>query len=58
MKRILLLAIAAFSFSSCADEETKAVGPVSNSSRIPWNTPVPGQGGGQFGMLPQNQYRR
>ena len=58
MKRILLLSIAAFAFSSCADEDTKPVGPVSDSTKIPWNAPVPGQGGGQFGMLPQNQHRR
>jgi hypothetical protein len=45
-------------FPSCADETTKPVGPVSESSRIPWNTPVAGQGGGQFSMLPQNQHRR
>jgi hypothetical protein len=44
---------------SCADQaEKKPVGPVSETSNIPWNTPVPGQGQGQFGMLPQNQYRR
>lgn len=44
---------------SCAGEpEKKPVGPVSETSRIPWNTPVPGQGQGQFGMMPQNQYRR
>lgn len=58
MKRILFLALAAVMFPSCADETTKPVGPVSESSRIPWNTPVAGQGGGQFSMLPQNQYRR
>jgi hypothetical protein len=40
-------------FSSCADEpEKKPVGPVSD------NSPVAGQGQGQFGMMPQNQYRR
>lgn len=58
MKRILLFALAAVMFPSCADETTKPVGPVSESSRIPWNTPVPGQGGGQFSMMPQNQHRR
>lgn len=58
MKRIILLVVAVFSFSSCADEDTKPVGPVSSSSRIPWNTPVQGQGSGQFGMLEQNRYRR
>ncbi|HSP43500.1 MAG TPA: hypothetical protein VLO11_11560 [Luteolibacter sp.] len=45
--------------SSCASEaEKKPVGPTSETSRIPWNQPVPGQGQGQFGMMPQNQYRR
>ncbi len=59
MKRLLLLAISAAALSSCAEErETKPVGPVSETSRIPWNAPVAGQGGGQFSMLPQNQYRR
>lgn len=63
MKRSAFLLLAAlfagFGFSSCADEpEKKPVGPVSETSRIPWNTPVAGQGQGQFGMMPQNQYRR
>lgn len=44
---------------SCAkDVEKKPVGPVSETSPISWNTQVPGQGMGQFGMMPQNQYRR
>ena len=51
--------LAALGFSSCAGEqENKPVGPVSESSRIPWNRPIAGQGQGQFGMMPQNQYRR
>ena len=59
MKRILLLALTAIIFPSCADETTKHVGPVSDSSQIPWNVPISGQGGGgQFSMLPQNQHRR
>jgi len=58
MKRFLVLAVAAAFLPSCADESTKPVGPVSQSSQIPWNTPVAGQGGGQFSMLPQNQHRR
>ncbi|MBC7979256.1 MAG: hypothetical protein H7Y36_01680 [Armatimonadetes bacterium] len=59
MHRFLILALAAAAITSCADEEQKKpVGPVSTSSQIPWNTPVAGQGGGQFSMLPQNQYRR
>jgi hypothetical protein len=40
------------------EERRKPVGPPSQTSSIPWNQPVPGQGQGQFGMLPQNQYRR
>jgi hypothetical protein len=63
MKRqlsLLLLVLATgLGFSSCANEEEKPpVGPVSDTSKIPWNSPVAGQGQGQFGALPQNQYRR
>lgn len=48
-----------FGLNSCADEpEKKPVGPVSKTGKIPWNSPIPGQGQGQFGMMPQNQYRR
>ena len=63
MKRIILLAgitcASLLAMVSCADEpEKKPVGPSTETSRIPWNSPVPGQGQGQFGMMPQNQYRR
>jgi len=61
MKSFFILATIAVAFSSCADEmASKPVGPVSNSSTIPWNDPglAPGQGGGQFGMLEQNRHRR
>jgi hypothetical protein len=63
MKRnssILLLAlVSALGFTSCAsDTEPKPVGPVSDTSKIPWNSPIAGQGQGQLGMMPQNQYRR
>ena len=63
MKRIAFLLFAAlfagFGFTSCADKvEKKPVGPTSETSAIPWNSPVAGQGMGQFGMMPQNQYRR
>lgn len=55
----LLVLSAGFGFTSCADEPVKKpVGPVSETSKIPWNSPVSGQGQGQFGMMPQNQYRR
>jgi hypothetical protein len=56
---LFLILATAFGFTSCADEaEKKPVGPVSDTSKIPWNSPVAGQGQGQFGMMPQNQYRR
>ena len=63
MKRLILTALAAIMLpvvvASCADDaNTRPAGPESGSSAMPWNTPVPGQGQGQFGMLPQNQYRR
>lgn len=46
-------------FTSCADKpEKKPVGPGTDTSMMPWNVPVAGQGQGQFGMLQQNQYRR
>jgi len=55
----LLGLVAGLGLVSCAGEyEKKPAGPVSETSRIPWNTPVAGQGQGQFGMMPQNQYRR
>ena len=56
---LLVALLVGFGFSSCAkDTEKKPVGPVTETSKIPWNTPVAGQGQGQFGMMPQNQYRR
>jgi len=45
--------------SSCATEaERRSVGPTSQTTPHPWNTPVPGQGQGAFGMLQQNKARR
>lgn len=44
--------------TSCADTEPKPVGPTTDTSKIPWNKPISGQGQGQFGMMRQNQYRR
>jgi hypothetical protein len=53
------LLISGFALNSCADvPEKKPTPPVSQTSKIPWNSPVAGQGQGQFGMMPQNQYRR
>lgn len=62
MKRFLLLGLLACGTplftSSCVESERKVVGPTTESSKIPWNRPIAGQGQGQMGMLPQNQYRR
>ncbi len=56
---VFLALISGAAFTSCAnDTETKPVGPVSETSKIPWNAPIAGQGQGQLGMMPQNQYRR
>lgn len=32
--------------------------PESASTPLPWNRPVPGQGGGAFGAMPNQQFRR
>lgn len=62
MNRILLLGIVvcglATILSSCVEPERQVVGPTTETSKIPWNRPIAGQGQGQMGMLPQNQYRR
>ncbi|WP_411826196.1 hypothetical protein [Luteolibacter sp. AS25] len=59
MKLLTISGLLTLFFVSCAaEEDKKPVGPVSNSSTIPWNAPIAGQGGGQLGMLPANQYRR
>ncbi len=39
------------------EEERKPVPPQSSSSQLPWNKPVPGQGGGAFGALPKQPRR-
>jgi hypothetical protein len=55
-------ALASAGLTSCTtnkEPERKPVPPVSENSRIPWNSQGPaGSGQGQFGMLQQNQYRR
>ncbi len=61
LKVVLLLAMVmgCFALGSCAESpQPTPVGPVTETSKIPWNSPVAGQGQGQFGMMPQNQYRR
>lgn len=57
---LLLLCPVVLTLSSCLQEVEKkpAPPPGSETSKIPWNSPVPGQGQGQFGMMDQNRYRR
>ncbi len=56
---LIFLAAASISISSCVTgSENTVAGPTSDTSKIPWNAPVAGQGQGQMGMMPQNQYRR
>jgi hypothetical protein len=58
---LIAAAVVGMSLTSCktTEPERKAVPPVSNKSKIPWNSQGPAGGGqGQFGMLQQNQYRR
>ncbi len=57
---LITAAVAGMSLSSCntTEPERKAVPPVSNNSKIPWNVQGQAGGQGQFGMLQQNQYRR
>ncbi|MES2996734.1 MAG: hypothetical protein V4733_07985 [Verrucomicrobiota bacterium] len=49
--------------ASCATQEElaerrKPVPPNTETSKIPWNQPIGGQGMGQMGMMMQNQHRR
>lgn len=36
------------------EEDTVAANDPGNEAAVPWNKPLPGEGGGQFGMLPRN----
>ena len=63
MRSLLFTAAAgllAVSFTSCGsvENEKKPVAPKSSVSNMPWNTPVSGQGQGQFAMMPQLSQRR
>lgn len=60
MIRLGLLSFATlFALASCASKpEQKPVGPASENSSISWTGQVTNPIQGQFGMLPQNQYRR
>lgn len=62
-KTILLLGamLAALAISSCAPPsggyDSAAPRPTESASRTPWNAPTPGQGQGQFEMLPHKSER-
>jgi hypothetical protein len=65
MKRFTLLACLALTFGfvpACAtkdpDLEPESKLPETESTRLPWNRPVPGQGGGAFGAMPNQRLRR
>jgi hypothetical protein len=59
MFRFALLSSVLLALVSCATkEEVKPVGPASENSAISWSGQVTSPIQGQFGMLPQNQYRR
>ena len=55
---MLLAAASCVATTSCTEPEKKPVGPTTETSKIPWNRPISGQGQGQFGLMPQNNYRR
>jgi hypothetical protein len=61
MRMIFATVVLSAVLTSCAtedeEESRKPVGPPSSSSQLPWNKPVPGQGGGAFGALPQQPRR-
>lgn len=39
------------------DLDPKPTGPAADSRQTPWNAPLPGQGGGALGALPQQPRR-
>lgn len=57
----LALLVGTLPMVSCAtrdpDLDPQSSSPESTSRRIPWNSPVAGQGGGALGALPQQQRR-
>jgi hypothetical protein len=60
MRMFLAAVVFAAFLPSCAtedEEDRKPVGPTSTSRQLPWNQPVPGQGGGAMGALPQQPRR-
>jgi len=61
LSSLVIVALVAGCFSSCMTDkepEKKPVPPQSSAGKMPWNVPQAGQGGGQFGMIPQLNQRR
>lgn len=64
MQRILLASafLLGVLSSSCANDDPELnpepTQPPTSSRQLPWNTPQPGQGGGQLGTLPNQRLRR
>jgi len=60
MIKLLFVVGAALALSACTsdpDLEPEPTRPQSDSRQNPWNEPIPGQGGGAFGALPQQPRR-
>ena len=53
MQKLMFLGLAGFGLlvGACATTDPEPVGPVSEESDMPWNTPRPGEGGAAFGGL-------
>ncbi|MGE9269862.1 MAG: hypothetical protein ACQKBU_03590 [Verrucomicrobiales bacterium] len=58
---ILVLPFITLPMFSCAESDPdlnpQSSTPASSSRKVPWNTPISGQGGGPLGNLPQQERR-
>lgn len=61
MRKLIVAALfsAFLPLASCnlPEKEKKPVPPPTQSSQIPWNQPIPGQGGGAMGAMPKTPRR-
>lgn len=57
MKFLLLLPLVPLAGLLTSCPEPTPVGPTTEKTTLPWNPPVPGQGGGAIGNLPQQPRR-
>ncbi|MCW1922771.1 hypothetical protein OKA05_09430 [Luteolibacter arcticus] len=55
--RFAAILLACGSLTACPAPADKPVGPVSDKTTRPWNPPVPGQGAGALGVMPQQPRR-